>query len=228
MLNMIKLDWLSMKCYWLRIIIVPIVITVYGVVGEFLIIPFISFMMLSFSVNPFAVEEKGKLDNLYLTLPITRKTIVNTRYALSLIMQFVGLLFGVIMTIFMSLILKGKEIFYVHNFNADVKAIALLVSVSLLLYSILNLSMFPTLFKIGYAKGKAIGFYIPIVAVSIAIFALYFLWYLNDNFQQSLIKAIEWSYNNPLLISGILVIASGVMLAISYKLSLLFYSKRDL
>ncbi|MGI6717432.1 MAG: ABC-2 transporter permease [Eubacteriales bacterium] len=63
-----------------------------------------------------AVEEKGKLDNLYLTLPITRKTIVKTRYSLSLIMQFSGLLFGTISTVLLSFILNGKKILYLHTF----------------------------------------------------------------------------------------------------------------
>ena len=158
MFKMLKLDWLGMKCYQKRIIILPIVISVYGIISEALIIPFVSFMMFSFSVNPFAVEEKGKLDNLYLTLPITRNTIVNTRFCLSLIMQLIGILFGTIVTVVMTSILHGKTIFYTHTFTADFQTILLLVSASLLLYSLINLAAFPTLFKIGYAKGKAIGF----------------------------------------------------------------------
>ncbi len=227
MFNMIKLDWLGMKYYWLRIIIVPIVIAFYGILNEALIIPFVSFMFLSFSVNPFAVEEKGKLDNLYLTLPITRKTIVKTRYCLSLIMQLVGIIFGIIVTVLMASILNGKTIIYKHVFTADFQKILLLVCGSLLSYAVMNLAMFPTLFKIGYAKGKSIGFYIPVVAVTIILFALYLLWYVNDDFKQWLINAIGWAYNNPLCISGIMLVSASLLLALSYVLSNLFYSKRE-
>lgn len=205
MFKMIKLDWLGMKCYWLRIILLPVIILIYGFFNEALIIPIISFMMLSFSVNPFAVEEKGKLDNLYLTLPVTRKTIVNTRYTLSLIMQLAGIFFGVIMTFVMATILDGKNIIYQHSFSVDIQTLSLLVCGSLVIYSIMNLSMFPILFKIGYAKGKSIGFYSPIFAATVIFLALYFTWYLNDAFRQFLLNAVNWSYNHPLYISGILL-----------------------
>lgn len=228
MFKMLKLDWLGMKCYRTRIIILPVIISVYGLFSEALIIPFVTFMLFSFSVNPFAVEEKGKLDNLYLTLPITRKTIVNTRFCLSLIMQLTGILFGTVVTVIMSAILHGKTVFYTHTFTADYKTILLLISASLLFYSVINLATFPTLFKIGYAKGKAIGFYMPVAVVTVIIFIVYFLWYLNENFQRWLTKIVDWAYNNPLYISGILFVSAAFILSASYALSLLFYSKREL
>ena len=228
MINMIKLDWLSMKFYWFRIIILPIMVIIYGLLSEAIIIPLISFIMLSFSVNPFAVEEKGKLDNLYLTLPITRIDIVKTRYSLSLIMQLSGIIFGVIVTILMSSILKDTSIFFERTFTCDFKTIWLLICGSLLFYSIINLSMFPTLFKIGYAKGKAIGFYIPLAGVTVVIMGVYFAWFLSEGFQEWLINTIDWIYSNPILISGILLISSVLILYLSYSLSCKFYSNRDL
>jgi len=228
MLNMIKLDWLGMKCYWLRIIILPIVICFYGLLSEAIIIPFVAFMMLSFSVNPFAVEEKGKLDNLYLTLPINRKTIVNTRFSLSLIMQLVGIVFGVLATVLMASILYGRKIiFYEHYFNADFPTILLLVCGSLLLYAVMNLATFPILFKIGYAKGKALGFYIPIAAATVLLFVVYYLWYLNEGFRVWIEAAVAWSYSNPLWMSGILLALAVFFLVISYTLSHFLYAKRE-
>jgi len=48
MLNMIKLDWLGMKYYWVRIIIIPLSIYFMGFFNEVLIIPFLSFLCFHF------------------------------------------------------------------------------------------------------------------------------------------------------------------------------------
>ena len=107
MLNMIKLDWIGMKVYQKRFVIIPCTILLYGFFLSPVIIPFMAFLMLSFSVNPFAVEEKGKLDNLYLTLPVMRREIVNARYGLSLLMQLFGFSTGTVVTIIYSRLLYG-------------------------------------------------------------------------------------------------------------------------
>jgi len=227
MLNMIKLDWLGMKYYWVRIIIIPLSICFMGFFSEVIIIPLLSFFMLSFSVNPFAVEEKGKLDHLYLTLPVTRKTIVNARFGLSLIMLFTGIIFGAFLTILMSTLFCGKTIFFEHTFQAKFATMFLLICVSLLLYAILNLSMFPILFKIGYAKGKALGFYIP-AGVSMAVFYFFILlWIYNDSIRGEVISAFEWSLANTVWAAVIILAASLIFFSISYVLSQRVYSRRE-
>jgi hypothetical protein len=227
MLNMIKLDWLGMKYYWVRVIIVPLSICIMGFFSAALIIPFLSYFMLSFSVNPFAVEEKGKLDHLYLTLPVTRKTIVNARFGLSLIMLFAGIVFGVLLTILMSALLHGKVIFFEHNFQADFATMFLLICVSLLLYAIMNLSMFPILFKIGYAKGKALGFYIPIAVSTAILYGLFLLVIYNYSFSTWLQSLLEWSLANTVWAAMIILAASLILLSISYALSQRVYSRRE-
>jgi len=227
MLNMIKLDWLGMKYYWVRIIIIPLSICFMGFISEAIIIPFLSFFMLSFSVNPFAVEEKGKLDHLYLTLPVTRKTIVNARFGLSLIMLFAGLAFGVFLTILMSSLLHGKTIILEHNFQADFATMFLLICASLLLYAIMNLSMFPILFKIGYAKGKALGFYIPIGVSMAVIYFFIIMWNYSDSVRERLISVFEWSLANTVWAAVIILATSVIIFSISYTLSQIVYSRRE-
>jgi hypothetical protein len=227
MLNMIKLDWLGMKYYWVRIIIIPLSICIMGFFSEAIIIPLLSFFMLSFSVNPFAVEEKGKLDHLYLTLPVTRKTIVNARFGLSLIMLFAGIVFGAFLTILMSALFYGKTIFFEHTFQADFATMFLLICASLLLYAIMNLSMFPILFKIGYAKGKALGFYIPAGASVAVIYFFILLWIYNDSVRGGLISVFEWSFANTVWAAVIILATAVVFFSISYALSQRVYSKRE-
>lgn len=227
MFNMIKFDWLGMKCYHKRIVILPLIICIYGLFNEGFIVPIIALMMLSFSVNPFAVEEKGKLDNLYLTLPVIRNDIVKARFGLSFIMQLVGLVVGGTITVILSALLYGKTVFVPHFFKADFNNMLIIICCSLFFYAIMNLSTFPILFKIGYAKGKGLGFYIPLSAVGVLIVVVYLLWYFSDTFQTWLFQMFEWVYANMVLSSLLLLAVAVILLTISYLLSCKFYAKRD-
>jgi len=225
--NMIKLDWLGMKYYQKRIVLLPLMVVLYGFISEALIIPFIAFMACSFSVNPFAVEEKGKLDNLYLTLPVTRKSIVDARYVLSLIMQFTGIVFGTVLTVVYSKLLYGRQLIFTHNFRADLNTMPLLICASLLSYTIMNLSIFPVLFKIGYAKGKAIGFYVPIAAMAVLGYAIFLLWSFSTAFNAWANTFLAWSFAHPTLVSAIMLALAVLILAASYTLSQKVYAKRE-
>ncbi|MGF7145661.1 hypothetical protein HNQ56_004104 [Anaerotaenia torta] len=142
---------------------------------------------------------------------------------------YIRLTVGTIATIFLSSLLYGRKIliFEPHTFNADFNTILLIICCSLLLYAIMNLSMFPILFKIGYAKGKALGFYIPIITASIVVFILIMVWSFNSAFQTWLISAIEWSFANTVWVTLIILAAAAFLLAISYLLSRKVYAKRD-
>lgn len=227
MLNMLKLDWLGMKYYWIRIIILPVATCLMGLLSEALIIPMIGFLMCSFSVNPFAMEEKGKLDNLYLTLPVMRRTIVNARLLLSVIMQLAGMITALVATLVLSKFLNGRTIFYTHNFQADFNTMLLIVCSSLLFYTFMNLAMFPILFKIGYAKGKSLGFYIPVAVVFVIVYGVYILYIVNDSFQRWLPVAIEWAIANTVLVSVIILVVAALVFAVSYALSHKVYAKRE-
>lgn len=225
MLNMIKFDWIGMKYYHLRIIIMPLLICFIGLFSEALILPFLAYFMLSFSVNPFAVEEKGKLDNLYLTLPVTRKAIVNARFGLSLIMQLVGIVFGMVMTFLMSSLLYGKTVMHItHSFFPNFDFMLLTVCSSLFLYAVMNLCMFPILFKLGYAKGKALGFYIPVIVFSMILSGAFVI---AQGSSEKFMTAAAWLFENPYSVSAILVSLAVVFFAVSIALSQKLYAKRE-
>lgn len=57
--KMIALDWRAMKYYQKRVLLLPVFVLIIGWQNALMIIPFSVMMFLSFSVNPFAVEEKG-------------------------------------------------------------------------------------------------------------------------------------------------------------------------
>jgi ABC-2 type transport system ATP-binding protein len=114
-----------------------------------------------------------------------------------------------------------------HSFQAEFTTMFLLICVSLLSYAIMNLSMFPILFKIGYAKGKAFGVYIPVgVLLAVAYFFI-FLWNYKDSARVGLISVLEWSYTNTVWAAVIILAVSVIIFAISYALSQRVYSKRE-
>ena len=93
---MIALDWRAMKYYQIRLLLLPVFVFIFGVYSPLTVIPMSVFLSLNFSLNPFAVEEKGELNNLYLTLPVRRKSIVAGRYILSIIMLLCGIAIGIL------------------------------------------------------------------------------------------------------------------------------------
>lgn len=68
MLRMLRLNWSAMKCYRIRFLIIPGSLFVTGCFSPVLLVPMGTFLLFSFSLNPFAIEEKGDLNRLYLTL----------------------------------------------------------------------------------------------------------------------------------------------------------------
>ena len=227
MLNMLKLDWLGMKFYHKRFVVIPLGVCFMGLYSEFIILPMVAFLMLSFSVNPFAVEEKGKLDNLYLTMPIARKTIVNARFGLSLLMLLFGLILGTIVTPIVAKALYGKTFLYERAFDADFKTIFLLICGAILSYAIMNLSTFPVLFRLGYARGKALGFYIPFGAAAVIIAVVFMVAEQSKTFREWLTSALVWTLDNTVWAAVIMLGVAVVMLAVSYVLSQKLYAKRE-
>ena len=70
MKRMAMIDWNAMKCFHLRLFLLPIISLAAGFISALLVVPTNVFLFLFFSVNTFAVEEKGDLNNLYLTCPV--------------------------------------------------------------------------------------------------------------------------------------------------------------
>ena len=95
MKRMAMFDWNAMKCFHLRLFLIPIISLAAGFISALLVVPTNVFMFLFFSVNTFAVEEKGDLNKLYLTLPVKRSAVVAGRYVLSICMGVAGLVTGI-------------------------------------------------------------------------------------------------------------------------------------
>jgi len=218
--KMIVLDWRAMKYYQIRVLLLPGFVFIFGgVYSPLTVIPMSVVMSLNFSLNPFAVEEKGELNNLYLTLPVRRKSIVAGRYILSIIMLLCGIAIGI-------LIMPLANKLSISKWFIGIEGFIVVISMSYLLYAILNLFMFPMLFRLGYHKGKFWGFYLPMGFFALLFGAYLAITHLPENKTLTL-NFIVYASENLLMVSGSIVVLATMLLILSYMISLKLYSKRD-
>ena len=217
--RMALVDWNAMKCFHLRIFLLPVISLAAGFITALLVVPTNVFMFLFFSVNTFAVEEKGDLNKLYLTLPVKRSAVVGGRYFLSICLGLAGLVTGIPLAIL-------ADRFSLSHYYGPIGWFLPIITISYLLFSIFNLCMFPILFKLGYSKGKFWGMLVPI-----ALFAvLYGVWVIVSSLPENeylLFNILEYASQNMLLVNGSMVVVATLILLLSFLLSKRLYANRE-
>jgi ABC-type transport system involved in multi-copper enzyme maturation permease subunit len=106
--------------------------------------------------NPFADDERGHLDTLYATLPITRRTVVTGRYLALIVLYLVVALVATLAAVIISLI-KGNPIGF------DVLGLVNLVGV--LIFAILLAVQLPFFFSVGFTRGRPM-MYMPLAVLA--------------------------------------------------------------
>jgi len=217
--KMIALDWRSIKVYQIRGLFLPVAIFIFGYFLPLLVIPMSVFMFMSFSINPFAVEEKGDLNHLYLTLPVSRKEIVTGRYLFSLIAVLCGIALGTLMMPLANMVSVSKWFIGIEGY-------IVIIAFSYLIYAFFSLFIFPILFRFGYNKGKFWGFYLPVF-----LFAFFFSSYITfsaaPEYSAFTLNLLMKASENLFLVSGSMIAIATILLILSYIVSLKAYSNRD-
>ena len=228
MLNMMRLDIFGMKSFWGRICLralLPFILILAGAPVFF--IAWMAYMMQDSAFYTFVTEEKGKLNHLYMTLPVNRKIIVRARFALVLAFLAIGIMLGTVFMLALSALLYGRTIIFEYNFNPGFNKMLLLISSAVLYCGIVNLPTLPLLLKLGYNKGKFIGFYLPSFAM-IAIVVLVALLMNNvEAFNESVLSFVAWAHSNVALVSAMIMGAAVMTFAAAYALSQRVYAKRE-
>lgn len=217
--QMALLDWKAIKYFHLRIFLLPIISLSAGFISALFVVPTNVFMFLFFTVNTFAVEEKGDLNRLYLTLPIKRSSIVGGRYVLSICMGAAGLITGIPLAIF-------ADRFSLSHYYGPLGWFLPIGTVSYLLFSLFNLCMYPILFNLGYSKGKFWGMLLPPALFS----GLYGAWVIIPSLPGNthlLFHALEYASKNTLLVNGGMILAATLILLVSFLLSKKLYANRE-
>lgn len=227
--KMIALDWRATKCYQIELLVLLVVAFGASVITPLMVIPASVFFSMLFSVNAFSVEEKGELNNLYLTLPVKRNSIVAGRYCFSGVLLLFGIVVGIPLMYLASEISLFKWIFGVASpiiVSDTVRAVAVGISFSYLLYALFNLYMFPILFKLGYHKGK-FWCYLPLVLLSLVGLLMFIPPKSTRFLSLRLIYFLMHAYKNAPLMCGGMITLGTVLLSLSYIISVKLYSKRD-
>jgi hypothetical protein len=226
-LQMIKTDWLAVKCHRWRLAIIAVIVALFAVAKmTIVLLPIVTYMAIAFSMNAFAVEEKGKLEHLYLSLPLTRKSIVRGRYAFMLAMIAASILVcGGVMAILKPRLEFGAMAFGGMAFGVGNKVIAVMCLAGFAFGGFINLSMYPVMFRIGYEKGKIFGFYIPIVIIALIFGGM---GYLVNAKTELVIGWLTYWFSNPLQVGAIMFAIGAALYYVSYRLSLWLYETRNL
>ena len=219
--KIIALDWrATIMPYKLAYLLHPVLVFIFGfATSQMLVLPISVWLALSYSTNPFFAEEKGELNHLYLTLPVKRSQIVAARYVFSLILLVIGVAVGLVMT-------PVVRHFSHSRWYVGVQGNVALITVSALVFAIYSLFMFPPLFRLGYHRGKIFGFYIP-AAIFGAVATGYYI-YMLTSARNTTLDFIVFASENMLLVSGGITALAALIMLLSYRLSVRFYSQRNL
>jgi hypothetical protein len=179
---MIATDWLAIKSRYVEVFFVTAIMLFFLFGGGFMAVLTILLAAVfaqSHAMEPFIVEEKGDLQQFYLTLPITRKSIVRGRYVFMLICVLVTLVFTVGFTLILSPAIE------ILDFRYDIKPdiTIMLGFIAFAVSSLFNSFCYPIMFRYGFSKGKIFGFFIPffIVMGLIGLLGLFIGNILRDN-----------------------------------------------
>jgi hypothetical protein len=168
----------------------------------------------------FIVAENCDLDTLYSTLALGKKTIVFGRYLYTLILNSVVLL-GSIGCSMIGIFIKTKEL---PAFSFEVFfSIAVVVALFIFIQSI----QMPMFFKLGYTKAKIFSivpmFFILTIGVTMSSFYKH-----RENVLIEFLNVIgNFLEKNRIFPVLSVVIFIALSLYISYKISVIFYKKRE-
>jgi len=228
MLSMMKLDWLGMRKYRANLIIAPLMACGMGILfGTGLILPYLVWGMFNASLYCFDAEEKGQLNQLYLTLPISRGTLISARYVMSLILQFIGIAAGIFFTLIFSAIMYDRTLLMKHTFSPSPESLILIICGSLFFCAFMSLTIHPILHKFGYAKAKIFGYTLPICVVASLVVAFVLMANYFDAVGEFVNSTLQWAFKNTFLVSFIMLGITALLLAASYMLSQRVYAKRE-
>lgn len=217
MFKMLRLDWFALKCCRIKFLFIGISLLAMGWFSTIFLVPLGVFQMFSLSINAFAVEEKGDLNKLYLTLPIKRSRVVMSRYLLSLVLFLAGMALALILMPLLNLVSFSK-------WYPDIKWSLALISFGFFLHALMSLCMYPVLFKLGYQKGKVWGFYVPTLLISAALVAVMEYDFVAGTF---ILNLLVYASEHILFVSGGIFALGAAMLAVSCLLSMKIYTRRE-
>ncbi|MDR0984332.1 MAG: ABC-2 transporter permease [Ruminococcus sp.] len=225
--KIIKLDWLVLKRYRAgTIAVTAFLLVIGGAIIPLFITMFMTVCVNLLSLNTLAVSEKDKLENLYLTLPISRRDIVNAKYMFSVIVTLIATVLGVLFFVFFTIYGPKMGLPTTVVLKPTAANVFLVCSLSFFLYSGCALTFIPSFLKKGINKSGA-SVFVPMVLFYVVAIAVAILWEIFSAFQKFALDFIAWCLNNTVWFSISLCIISAAMFYVSYLLSIRAYTRRE-
>ena len=208
--GLIQKDLYSLRGSLKSILLITIV---FGVIfipqaGGVSLIAVMVFMMSSLVISTISMDDFVKWDKYALTLPLSRKDIVKSKYELLLLLSITGAVIGLVVTTAYNLVVNQASV-------EDMLMMGIMmVAISITLLGI----VMPVIYKFGVEKARIL----MMACIFLPIVLILGLVYAADNFGNGLPEV------SNLLIIAITLVISAVVFLLSYFVSLRIYSKTDL
>lgn len=162
-----------------------------------------SFLSLFVIMSACAYDEMANFDTYALTLPLTRKDLVLSKYQLTFIVIILNAVISLITGYIMLYVFPSRYI------DADLHIMLIEVFVIALVMNILINILLPLIFKFGQEKARVL---LMIIFLSFGV-AIYFLATLDLNFQSELISFIE--QYGLFILAGFTILFEGISIVLS-------------
>lgn len=160
-------------------------------------------------ISSCSFDEAVHFEKYALTLPVTKKNLVQAKYVLLLMLSVGSFSIGMLGSILLSLVLEGRVV----ELPEQIASAAGIVCLFLLAFSI----MLPAVFKMGVEKGRML-----LVAIYMGLFA--FIW---GGFYLLKELGIQISDSDALKAFGVIAVMVLVFLFISYRVSVRIMEKKE-
>lgn len=214
-------DLLQLKSYKRTLIMFILIFTVTSIVQEnssgigSMIVVMMTLGLGMFSMATFNYDEMAKADRYILTLPLTKKEIVLSKYILVSISTIIGSIIGILLSLVIGFIMNKQF--------PNILDIIYLGLGGILGVGFVEAIQIPCVYKFGAEKGR-IQIFIVIALIAFLIGGIFFIGEKVN---------INWQINNVLnLINSflpiILILSTVVIYYISYKIAYKIYKKKEI
>lgn len=163
-----------------------------------------------FSIASFNYDEFNKVDRYILTLPVTKKEVVLSKYILVIVSTIVGSLIGIILSFAMIMLM--------NNSILNIEEILLTGLGGIFGVGIIEAIQIPCIYKFGAEKGRIQ----MVILTALLGVIIYFISKINIQVTNNIVLIL----NNFLPL--ILIVLIFIIYYISYRISYKIYSKKEL
>jgi hypothetical protein len=166
------------------------------------------------TISTYSYDELAKWDTYVLTMPVTKKNIVQGKYLIMLLMTGLGSLFSIFFMVIINVLLKKANVF------SGIETAVLGASIVIIFYCI----TIPFIVKLGVEKARLIFFAVYFIPFIITIFAGKAVKNGSMVIPESIIKLGKQFFEYRFILIPIIILTA---LVVSFTISLRIYQKKE-